>query len=138
MSVCLYVSLYVSFSFFAIYQATHTSKFVIICNIFLRMPLWKKKFQKFSVRGCTALFGHQVQNNFFALIKKIYLQTLVEIIFRYHKTFFMVRGPPGEPLRTKWKFLHVMSWVSKLSKKGALSSFLKEFLENIQIWRFWS
>ena len=63
----------------------------------------KKKFQKFSVRGCRALFGHQVQNNFFALIKKIFLQTLVEIIFR-----------------------------SKLSKKGALSSFLKEFLENIK------
>ena len=37
----LYVCLYVSFSFFVIYsknlQATHTSKFVIICNIFLRM-----------------------------------------------------------------------------------------------------
>ena len=92
LSVCLYVCLYVSFSFFAIYsknlQATHTSKFVIICNIFLRMPLWKKKFQKFCVRGCTALFGHQVQNNFFALIKKIFLQTLVEIIFRYHKNLF--------------------------------------------------
>ena len=42
-SVCLYVCLYVSISFFAIYsknlQATHTSKFVILCNIFLRMPL---------------------------------------------------------------------------------------------------
>ena len=48
----------------------------------------KKKFQKFSVRGCTALFGHQVQNNFFALIKKIFLQPQVEIIFRYHKNFF--------------------------------------------------
>ena len=48
----------------------------------------KKKNQKFCVRGCTALFGHQVQNNFFALIKKIFLQTLVEIIFRYHKIFF--------------------------------------------------
>ena len=59
----------------------------------------KKKISKFCVRGCTALFGHQVQNNFFALIKKIFLQK---------------------------------SWVSKLSKKGALSSFLKEFLENIQ------
>ena len=29
----------------------------------------KKKKKKFTV--CTALFGHQVQNNFFALIKKI-------------------------------------------------------------------
>ena len=38
-SVCMSVS----FIFFDIYsknlQATHTSKFVIICNIFLRMPL---------------------------------------------------------------------------------------------------
>ena len=40
----------------------------------------QKKFQKFSVRGGTALFGHQVQNNVFALIKKIFLQTLVEIV----------------------------------------------------------
>ena len=48
----------------------------------------KKKFQKFCVQGGTALFGQQVQNNFFALIKKIFLQTLTEIIFRYHKNFF--------------------------------------------------
>ena len=48
----------------------------------------KKKFQKFCVRGCTAILDTQVQNNFFALIKKIFLQTLVEIIFRYHKIFF--------------------------------------------------
>ena len=104
MSVCMYVCLYVSFSFFVIYskslQATHTSKFVILCNIFLRMPLWKKKNQKFCVRGSTVLFGHQVQNNFFALIKKIFLQPLVEIIFRYHKEFFLgfwdPLGPPYE------------------------------------------
>ena len=44
--------------------------------------------KKFSVRGGTALLGHQVQNKFFALIKKIFLQTLVEIIFRYQKKFF--------------------------------------------------
>ena len=68
---------------------------------YFQMPYEKKKIQKFSVRGCTALFGHQVQNIFFALIKKIFLQTLVEIIFRYHKFFFMVLGPPGAPLRTK-------------------------------------
>ena len=37
-----------------------------------------------GVQG-TALFGHQAQNKFFALIKKIILQTLVEMIFRYHK-----------------------------------------------------
>ena len=60
-----YVRPSVSFSFFAIYssklQATHTSKFVILCIIFLRMPLWKKRFQQFCVRGGTALFGHQAQ-----------------------------------------------------------------------------
>ena len=38
---------------------------------------------------------------FFALIKKIFLQTLVEVIFRYHTFFFRVLGPPGAPLRTK-------------------------------------
>ena len=47
----------------------------------------KNKFKKFNVRGGTALFGHHVQNDFFALIKKIFLQPLVEIIFRYHKIF---------------------------------------------------
>ena len=37
-----------------------------------------------GVQG-TALFVYLSQNKFFALIKKIILQTLVEIIFRYHK-----------------------------------------------------
>ena len=68
-------------------MATHTSKFVNICNIFCGCP-YEKKEQKSSVRGGTALFGHQVKNHFFALIKKIFLHTLVEIIFRYHKNFF--------------------------------------------------
>ena len=44
----------------------------------------KKKLKKFSVQGGTALFGHQVQNNFFAVIKKIFLHTLVEIFLGYH------------------------------------------------------
>ena len=48
----------------------------------------KKNIQKFCVRGGTALFGHQVQNIFFALIEKIFLQPLVKIIFRYHKKNF--------------------------------------------------
>ena len=48
---------------------------------------YEKKIKKFSVRGGTALFGHQVQNNFFALIKKLFLQTLVEIILRCRKFF---------------------------------------------------
>ena len=53
---------------------------------FVDAPMKKKK--KNSVRGGTALFGHQVQNIFFALIKKIFLKFLVEIIFSYHKIFF--------------------------------------------------
>ena len=40
--------------------------------------------KKISVRGGTVLSGHQVQNNLIALIKKSFLQTLVEIISRYH------------------------------------------------------
>ena len=40
----------------------------------------KKKIQKFCVRGGTVLFGHQVQNYHFALINKIFLQTLVAYI----------------------------------------------------------
>ena len=36
---------------------------------FVDAPM-KKKIKQFSVRGGTALFGHQVQNSFFALIKK--------------------------------------------------------------------
>ena len=37
-----------------------------------------------------ALFGQPVQKYpiFFALIKKIFLQTLGEIIFRYHEKYF--------------------------------------------------
>ena len=46
-------------------------------------PMKNKKCKKFSVREGTALFGHEVHNNFFALIKKIFLQSLVEIIFGY-------------------------------------------------------
>ena len=57
-----------------------------------------------SVRGGTTLFGHQVENNFFALIKKIFLQTLDEIIFTYHKFFFRGLGPPGAPYEQNENF----------------------------------
>ena len=118
-TVCLYVCMSVCMSmgvsFFAIYsknlQATHTSKFVILCNNFLRMPLWKNKIQK--LRVWFKILGHPVQKFYFALIKKIFLQPLAEIIFRYHKFFFRVLGPPGPHLQTKWNFLLVRSWVSK-------------------------
>ena len=69
---------------------------------------YEKKIQKFSVRGGTGLFGHQV-----ALIKKIFLQTLVEIIVRYHKNFLGFWEPQGPPYEENKKILHVRSWVSK-------------------------
>ena len=69
---------------------------------------------------------------FFFNNKKIYLQTLVEIIFRYHKIFLGFWDPLGPPYEQNKNVLHVRSWVSKWCKKGALSSFLTDFLENIQ------
>ena len=51
---------------------------------------------------CTALLGHPVQNNSFALIKKIFLQALVEIIFRYQKKYEFLDplGPPYQQMKT--------------------------------------
>ena len=66
---------------------------MILWNIFMRIPP-DEFFSKFSV-----LFGHQVKNIFFALIKKIFLQSLVEMILRYHTFFLGFRdslGPPYE------------------------------------------
>ena len=57
---------------------------------FVYTPMKKTKI---SLQGGTALFGHQIQNNFFALIKKIFLQTLIEIIFRYHSFFYCICPP---------------------------------------------
>ena len=61
----------------------------------------KKKLKSLVLPPLTALLGNSALNIFFALIKKIFLQTLVEIIFRYRKIFFRVLGPPWAPLRTK-------------------------------------
>ena len=47
--------MYVSISFFAIYsknlQATHTSKFEILCNNFLRIPYVEKKLKNLVYEG---------------------------------------------------------------------------------------
>ena len=66
-------------------------------------------------------FGTPSTIFFFALIKKIFLQTLVEIIFRYHKFFLGFWDPLGPPYEQNKIFLHVRSWVSKWCKKGALT-----------------
>ena len=46
---------------------------------------------------------------FFSLIKKIFLQTLVELTFRYHKFFLEFSDPPTN----KMKISHMRCWVSK-------------------------
>ena len=78
------------------------------------------------------MLGHPVQI-FFAIIKKLFIQPLGEIIFRYHKIFLGFWDPLGPPYEQNKIFLHVRSWVSKWCKKGALSSFLKEFLEILKM-----
>merc|ERR1711946_75042 len=83
-------------------------------------------FGKYSkIKVYVLNFGTPNTKFFFALIKKIFLQPLVEIIFRYHKFFFRVLGPPRAPYEQNKKILHMRSWVSKWCKKGAVSSFLK-------------
>ena len=56
-------------------------------------------------------FGTPSTKFFFALIKKIFLQTLIEIIFRYHLFSYYSFGTPWAPLRTKLNFLHVRSFI---------------------------
>ena len=43
---------------------------------------------------------------FFALTKEIFLQPLVEIIFRYHKIFLNVLGPPTNKMQKKKNFTY--------------------------------
>ena len=46
-----------------------------------------KFFFNLVYEGVQYFLDTQVKNNFFALIKKIFLQTLAEIIVRYHQIF---------------------------------------------------
>ena len=82
-------------------------KFVTLPNILLRMPLCKQNLKKKVLPLLTALLEHPVQKKFFALIKKIFLQNLVEIIFTYQISFFKSFWTPWDPLKTKWEFLHM-------------------------------
>ena len=50
-------------------------------------------YKKIVLPTLTAFLGHPVQNICFALIKKVFLQTLLEIISRYNG-FFLGLGPP--------------------------------------------
>ena len=67
-------------------------------------------------------FGTPSTAFFFALIKKIFLQTLIEIIFRYH-SFFLLQF--WDPPMNIMSFFHMRCWVSKYGKKICLKFFQK-------------
>ena len=58
---------------------------------------WSNFWKIFKNEGFGPKFWDTQYKFFFALIKKIFLQTLIEIIFRYHSFFITVLGPPGPP-----------------------------------------
>ena len=100
-------------------QTTHTWNSLTFPNFWFRIPLWFFFLQNFFVYS---LWQHccdtQYKNIFlfFALIKKFFLQPLVEIFFRHHKKYFRFLGPPGTPLqpkRRKVKISHMKCWVTQ-------------------------
>ena len=80
------------------------------------MNFWKI----FKNEGFGPKFWDTQYEFLFSLIKKIFLQTLVEIIFKYHKIFLGFWDPLGPPYEQNKNFLHVWSWVSKLHKRVLL------------------
>ena len=48
----------------------------------------------------------QYKSNNFALMKIIFLQPLVDIIFRYHFIFFRVLGPPTNKMKKNKNFTY--------------------------------
>ena len=88
-------------AFLPITQKSSGNPYLKICDLiqylFCGCPYENLK-KKISVRGGTGLFGHQVQNiYFFALIKKIFLPTLVEIILDIIIIFLEFWDPLGPP-----------------------------------------
>ena len=84
-----------------------------------------------------ALSGHSVQKyfEFVCFNQKILLQTLVEIIFRYHKIFLEFWDPPTNKMKKNKMVTYGVLGI-KIGWKGCVE-FLKEILENIQKWRLW-
>ena len=68
--------------------------------------IWGVGYKNRVKRVCGVHFWKKVQHIFFALIRKIFLQALHEISFRYQTLSFRVLGPPGTLLWMKWKLLH--------------------------------
>ena len=61
---------------------------------------WRNFWKIFKNEGFGPKFWDTQYKFFFALIKKIFLQTLIEIIFRYHSFFYYSFGTPWTPLWT--------------------------------------
>ena len=61
---------------------------------------WRNFEKIFKNEGFGPKFWDTQYKFFFALIKKIFLQTLIEIIFRYHSFFYYSFGTPWTPLWT--------------------------------------
>ena len=116
MSVCtLYVCMYVSFSFFAIYSFTQKIfKQPIPQNLrsyaifFCGCPYEKRNFKNLVYEGVQHFLSTKYKI-ISCFNQKNLFTTLVEIIFIYHKIFLRVLGPPTN----KMKYLNVRSWVSK-------------------------
>jgi len=83
-------------------------------------PLWIFFSIKFVYTLWQNFLDTQYKNIFFfALIKKIFSQNLVEIIFRYHKKYFWIFGTPLQPKRRKVKVSHGVLGI-KIGWKGSL------------------
>jgi len=66
-----------------------SKKMMLTCRVFPTFYCgcpYEKEIQKFSFTPVQSTLGNPKQKylNFFALIKNIFLKTIVEIIFRYH------------------------------------------------------
>ena len=70
---------------------------------FADAPMKKKNSKNLCTRGYSTFWTPSTRI-FFALIKKIFLQTLIEIILRYYKFFFRVLGPPWPPYEQNENF----------------------------------
>ena len=85
------------------------------------------------MKGLVLNFGTPSTKFFFALIKKIFLQTLVEIIFKIIKIFKNKKGfgPTGTSYRQKEKKLkfHIQSFGYQMVKRVCGVHFLRNFGE---------
>ena len=90
LSLSLFLSLSLAFTL-SLFLYDHTWNFLTFPNFLMRMPLWKKN-PKIAFVPSKSTFGTpstEIILIFFASIKIIIIQTLVEIIFIYHYYIFI-------------------------------------------------